>query len=103
MKDVLSLLFCWEFRRNECTEAAAQKYTKHAVTSAEIKIAYKNFNFETFYATVVHHETIQMFTAKDAARNIFIEGADVSNEYLYVDINPPILMRQPPNRSGIVA
>nr|QCC62381.1 reverse transcriptase [Digenea simplex] len=44
-----------------------------------------------------------MFIAKAAAQQLIIEGADVSNAYLYGDIEIPILMEKPTNSSMIEA
>lgn len=51
------------------------------------------------YAPVARHETIRLLIAKVAAQNLILEGADVSNAYLYGDLDEPVFMKQPTDSS----
>ena len=63
-------------------------------------MAYRDFDPEQLYAPVVKHVTIRVFVCKSSAQNLFIEGADVDNAYLFGDMDKPILMEQPTDSSG---
>lgn len=53
------------------------------------------------YAPVARQETIRMFLTFAAEQDLMIEGADVSNAYLYGALDTPIVMEQPKYSSQI--
>jgi len=52
---------------------------------------------------VASHDAIRMLIAIAAGDNLVLEGADVSNAYLYGDIDIPIIMEQPTNSTQVPA
>lgn len=60
-----------------------------------------DFDPSNIYAPVASHEAIRTLLAIAAANGLIVEGGDVSNAYLYGDIDVPIFMEQPTDSTGI--
>lgn len=99
--DMKPIPFLWDFRVNDTygTDNAVI-YKARCCLRGDKQVVYQDFDPHNLYAPVVRHETIRMFLAKVAAQDLILEGADVSNAYLYGDIDAPIIMDQPTNSSG---
>jgi len=61
------------------------------------QLAHFDYDPSKTYAPVASHDAIRMLIAIAAGDNLIIEGADVSNAYLYGDMDIPIIMEQPTN------
>lgn len=55
------------------------------------------------YAPVASHDSIRMLLALTASQDLTIEGADVSNAYLYGDLEFPIIMDESTDSSQVPA
>ena len=55
------------------------------------------------YAPVASHDSIRYLIAISAAENSTLEGADISNAYLYGNLDVPIIMEQPTESSQLPA
>ncbi len=53
---------------------------------------YIDYDPRNLYGPVASHDSIRMLISLSAAAGSFLEGADVSNAYLYGDLNVPIIM-----------
>lgn len=62
---------------------------------------FMDFDPEITYAPVATHETLRVLIAFAAAQNLEIEGADISNAYLYGKMDKPIFMEQPTDSSQV--
>jgi len=60
-----------------------------------------DFNPDNTYAPVAAHETIRLLISYAASHNLILEGADISNAYLYGKMDIPILMEQPTNSTQV--
>lgn len=56
---------------------------------------------EALYAPVVLHETIWILLSKVDAQNLIFEGSDISNAYLCVDLESPVVLHLPTYSSFI--
>jgi len=63
------------------------------------QLAYVDYDPTNIYAPVASHDSIRMLIALAAGEDAYLEGADVSNAYLYGDLKVPIIMAQPTNSS----
>ncbi len=64
---------------------------------------YGDYDPMNVYALVASQDSNHMFTSLSAAAGSFLEGADVSNAYLYIDLNIRIIMEQPTDSSQVQA
>lgn len=55
---------------------------------------YIYFDPYSLYAPAAHQETIRVLLEKVGAQVLIIEGGDVSNAYIYGDLDEPIVMEQ---------
>lgn len=93
--------FNWDFRIKDTEGADVCKIFKvRCCLRGDKQLIFRDFDSTNSYAPVVRHETIRMFIEKAAAQNLTVEGADVSNAYLYGKIHKAILMEQPTDSSG---
>ena len=63
------------------------------------QLAYIDYDPSNIYAPVASHDAIRLLIAIAAAENAQLEGADVSNAYLYGELDIPIIMQQPTDSS----
>ena len=75
------------------------KKTRCCVRSGRQK-AYADYDPNKIYAPVSSDDSIRMLIAIADGKTLQLEGAGVSNEYLYGDIDVPIIMEQPTNSTG---
>ena len=62
--------------------------------------AYIDFDPHNVYAPVACNEAIRILLAYSSAKNLLIEGADISKSYLYGELDIPIVKIQPTDCSG---
>jgi len=62
-----------------------------------------DFDPDATYAPVARHEKIRMMINFAAAEGLILEGADISNAYLYGGMGVPILIEQPTDSSQLEA
>lgn len=87
--------FIWNFSTTILTGSSISAlYKAHCFLREDRQLVHGDFDPTNVYASVARHETIRMFIAKDAAQNLHLKRADVSNVYLYGIIGKPILMKQ---------
>ncbi len=67
------------------------------------QLAYLDYDPSNIYAPVPSHESIRMLISLAASQDINLEGANVTNAYLYGDLDIPILMQQPTDSSQELA
>ena len=60
-----------------------------------------DFDPSNVYAPVASHEAIRILLAFAAGEGLILEGADISDAYLYGNIDVPIVMLQPTDSSGM--
>lgn len=102
--DMKPIPFIWDLRIKDTVGSdVSVLYKARCCIRGDKQVAYRDFDPENLYAPVVRHETIRMFIAKAAAQNLILEAADVSNAYLYGDVDRDILMEQPTDSSGKLA
>lgn len=94
------LPYIWDFRIKDTFGAYGLIYKARCCLRGDKQVAYRDFDPENLYAPVARHESIRMLLALVAAQNLVLEGADVSNAYLYGDIDTPIIMHQPTDSTG---
>lgn len=57
------------------------------VMNGDITVSYRDFDLENHYAPVARNEAIWRFLAKSVAQNSILVTADISNAYLYGDVD----------------
>lgn len=94
--------FTWVFRLKPLDNDGRNFLHKaRCVVRGDKQTAYVNFDPNNVYAPVACHEAIRILFAYAAAFDLQIEGADISNAYLYGKIDIPIIMQQPTNSTDI--
>ncbi len=61
------------------------------------QLVYVDYDPINFYASVASHVLIRMQLSMAVNQNILLEGAEIANAYLYVDLDIPIFMEQHTN------
>ncbi len=61
------------------------------------QLAYADYDPLNVYAPVASHDSIRLLLSMAANQDLLLEGADVSNAYLYGDLDVPIFIEQPTN------
>ena len=91
----------WIFRKKPL-DAQGKTFLPKArcVARGDLQEAYVDFDPDTLYAPVAAHASIRLILAYAASQNLIIEGGDISNAYLYGEIDETIYMDQPTNSSG---
>ena len=91
----------WIFRKKPL-DAEGKTFLPKArcVARGDLQEAYIDFNPDALYAPVAAHESIRIILAYAASHNLIVEGGDISNAYLYGEIDTTIHMDQPTNYSG---
>ncbi len=95
-----SVPFTWVFKLKPC-DAEGKEFIEKArcCVRGNRQLAYVDYDTSNIYAPVASHDSIRMLFALVASEESYLEGADLSNTYLYGDHNSPILMEQPTNSS----
>lgn len=93
----------WVFRKKVIDAEGRQFLCKaRCVARGDQQEAGLDFNPETLYAPVAAHESIRLILAFAASTNLILEGGDISNAYLYGNLDVPIYMDQPTNSSRCI-
>ena len=88
--------FTWVFRLKPLDKDGKTFLHKaRCVIRGDKQKAYIDYDPHNVYAPVACHEAIRILLAYSAAKNLLIEGADISNAYLYGKLDIPIVMMQP--------
>lgn len=94
--------FTWVFRLKAINkEGTSFLHKARCCVRGDLQDPRFDYDPEGLYAPVAPNEAIRMTIAMAAADWLFVEGGDVSNAYLYGDIDIPIIIEQPTNFSGI--
>lgn len=94
------LAFKWDLKVNEAPGASVPiLHMGRCCLSPEKKEPYRDFDPDYLYEPVTRHETIKMSLAKVSPQDLLTEGAEISNAYLYGDLDQPLIMHQPTNYS----
>lgn len=90
--------FLWDFKIKEAPGTSTPLLHKaRCCLRGDKKQPYLDFDPKMLYAPVARHKTIRMLLAKFAAQDLFLQVADISNDYLYGDLDKPVIMSQPTN------
>lgn len=84
-------------------DAAGTKHLEKArcCVRGELQTPEIDFNPTSIYAPVASHEAIRILFSVAASEDLYIEGGDVGNAYLYGDIDVPVYMEQPTDSTGL--
>lgn len=100
--DMNVLPFTWVFRIKPLDATGKTVlYKARCCVRGDYQLAYFDFDPFTTYAPVASHEGIRILLAYAAARRLIVEGGDVSNAYLFGDIDCPVYIEQPTNSTGL--
>jgi len=96
--------YTWVFKVKPL-DAEGRKFMEKArcCLRGDQQLAYVDYDPTNIYAPVASHDSIRMLLALAAAEDSYLEGADVSNAYLYGDLTIPIIMQQPTDSSQKLA
>ena len=96
--------FTWVFKQKPL-EAEGTKFIEKARSflRGDRQMIYVDYDPRSVYAPVASLDSIRMLISLSAAARSFLEGADVSNAYLYGNLDIPIIMEQPRDSSKIQA
>ncbi len=88
--------FTWVFKMKPL-DAEGKKFMEKSrcCLRGDRQQAFVDYEPTNIYAPVASHDSIRMLLAIAAAQNLTLEGADISNAYLYSDLDISILMEQP--------
>jgi len=96
--------FTWVFKLKHLDQDGSKVLHKaRCCLRGERQKAFVDFDPESTYAPVASHESLRMLMHYAASENLLPEGADISNAYLYGNVDVPILMEQPTNSSQVPA
>lgn len=92
--------YTWEFQLIPL-DAKGDKFLENArcCLRGDKQVAYESFDLHTLYAPVSSLDYIRYLVAISAAEGSELKGADISNAYLYGDLDMPIIMEQPTDSS----
>ncbi len=93
---VKHVLCTWEFKK-KTLNAEGPKFLEKArcCLRDDQQLAYVDYDPKNLYAPVASHDAIRFLLAMTAAENSILKGVDVSNAYLYGDMDIPIIMHHP--------
>lgn len=102
--DMCPAPYKWTFRANQIDDSGTNFLHKaRCVISGDIQEPYQDFDPDNIYTPVATHETLRIFFAYVAAKNLFLEGAEAKNAYLHSKLDIHILVQQSTNSSGVLA
>jgi len=88
----------WLFKKKPLDEKGLNFLCKaRCVARGDLQEPYVDFDPENLYAPVATHESIRLVIAFAASQDLLLEGGDISNAYLYGDLDITIFMEQPTN------
>lgn len=80
--------FTWAFKLKPLDAVGNQFLEKaRCFLRGDRQIAYEDFDPNSLYAPVASHDAIRFLIAVSAAENVALEGADISNAYLFGDLD----------------
>lgn len=92
----------WVFRLKPLENVGVSFLHKaRCVVRGDKQETFIDFNPDEICAPVASHEAIRLILAYAASENLLLEGADISNAYLYGNLDVPIYMTQHTNASSI--
>lgn len=89
------ITFTWIFHMKPL-DAEGKKFKKNARCRlrSDRQLAYVDYDPINVYASVASHESIRMLFSLAANEELLMEGADISNAYLFGELDVPIIMNQ---------
>ena len=96
--------FTWVFKR-KILDTEGKKFMEKALccVRGDCQLAYVDYDPENIYEPVTSQDSIRMLIALPASQDVSLEGADVSNAYLYGDLDISIIMEQPTDSTQVPA
>lgn len=94
--------FNWTFRAKDASTFNGILWKALCYLCGNRELLFRDFDPKTLYAPMVQHKTVCIFLADVAARKLIVLGANIVNDYLYGDMDRPIIMKQPTDSSGKV-
>ncbi len=96
--------YSWVFKQKPL-DAEDKKFIGKArcCLRGDLQIIYLDYGSMNVNAPVASYDSISLLISLSAAPKLFLEGAGVSNSYLYGDLDIPIIMKQPMDSSQIQA
>ncbi len=88
--------FTWVFK-TKTLDAEGTKFMAKArcCLRGDRQQAYVDYDSTNIYVFVASHHSFRMLLEIAAAQNLMLDGVDISNAYLYGDLDIPILMEKP--------
>ncbi len=85
--------FTWVFKLKPC-DAEGKNFIEKArcCVRGDCPLFYVDYDTSNIYAPASPHDSIHMLFALAASDESYLEGAYVSNAYLYEDLDFPIIM-----------
>lgn len=94
------LPFPWTFRIKDASAKSGILYKACCRLCGNHRKAFRDFDPENTYVSVVRHEIICIFSAKVVAQNLKFEEVDIDNTYPYGNLDKPINKKQPSESAG---
>ena len=92
--------FTWEFKLKPLdTQGKTFLENARCCMRGDRQLAYVDYDPTNFFASVASHDSIRILLSIAASENIVLREVDVSNSYLYGDMDFPIIMQQPTESS----
>ena len=95
------VLFTWVFRLKLSDEVGNVLHKARCCGCGDQQKRFTDYNPDITYAPVATHETLRILLALSDSHNLELEGADISNAYLYGKLDIPVIMEQPRDSSRL--
>ena len=96
--------FIWVWRKKPLDDVGILfLYKARCCLRGDCQHEFFEYDPDFIYAPVAAHESIRTIVAFAAAHGLTLEGADISNAYLYGNLDIPIIMEQPTDSSQFEA
>ena len=102
--DMRPVPYIWVFRKKPLDDIGLEWLFKaRCCLRGDRQVEFLDYDPDFVYAPVAAHESIRILICFAASQNLILEGADISNAYLYGNLDVPIIMEQPTDSSQIEA
>lgn len=93
---MIFLPFTWTFRLKPMdTEVISSLNKSRCIVRGDLQNPEINYNPHGLYAPVASHDSLRMLLNIAITEHLIVEGGDVSNAYLYGDIDDEVFIEQP--------
>lgn len=100
--DMRPVPYTWVFKLKPLNTNGHMLHKARCVVRGDQQKAFVDYDPFDIYAPVAAHETLRLLLAFAASHNLGLEGADISNAYLYGTLDIPIIMEQPTDSTGVL-